>query len=293
MANVPAAEIDVSEQLVRRLLTDQHPDLADLPLEQAANGWDNVIFRLGTGLTVRVPRRQQAAQLVLNEQNWLPTMAARVTVDVPAPVRTGSPTAYYPWAWSVCPWFDGVQAAEVPIAERTELAESLADFVAELHHPAPADAPHNPVRGVPLRTRHAAVAQRLASGAIPRRCEVAALWDELSSVRGWRGPALWLHGDLHPANILLDRGRLRAVIDFGDLTAGDPATDLATAWLTFDGEGRHRFIARLNEHGSIDSDTWKRAKGWALTMSTAMLASSDDHPVFRKVGEDSLEQILA
>lgn len=293
MANLPAAEIDVSEQLVRRLLTDQHPDLSGLPLRLVANGWDNVIYRLGDALTVRLPRRQQAASLIVNEQHWLPVFAQRVNVQVPVPVRVGEPTSYYPWSWSVCPWFEGIQAAEVPIAERTELAESLADFVSELHRPAPADAPHNPVRGIPLRNRRTAVAQRLASGAIPHHRDVAALWDELSSVPEWRGLALWLHGDLHPANILLDSARLTAVIDFGDLTAGDPATDLATAWLTFDGEGRRRFIARLNGHSSIDTDTWKRARAWALIMSTAMLAASDDHAVLRKVAEDSLEQILA
>lgn len=293
MANVPAAEVDVDEQLVRRLLAGQHPDIADLPLVRVANGWDNVIFRLGEALTVRLPRRGQAAQLILNEQNWLPTLAARLHLEVPVPVRRGRPTSYYPWAWSICSWFDGDLAADVPIAGRASIAESLADFLAELHQPAPADAPHNPVRGIELRHRHAAVTQRLASGAIPDARWLAAVWEEAIAVSSWSGPALWLHGDLHPANILLRAGRLSAVIDFGDLTAGDPATDLATAWLTFDGEGRRRFTARLNHHCSIDADTWRRARGWALIMSTAMLSASDDHPVLRKVGEDSLEQILA
>ncbi|WP_035780989.1 phosphotransferase, partial [Arthrobacter sp. H14] len=167
MANVPAAEIDVSEQLVRLLLTDQHPDLADLPLEQVANGWDNVIFRLGTDLTVRVPRRQQAAQLILNEQNWLPVFDNWVSVQIPVPLRVGEPTSYYPWWWSVCPWFGGRLASEVSRAGRTGMAEELAGFLIELHRPAPPDAPANPVRGVPLATRHAAVLQRLESGVIP------------------------------------------------------------------------------------------------------------------------------
>ena len=60
--------------------------------------------------------------------------------------------------------------------------------------------------------------------------------------RRWSGPPLWLHGDLHPANILVDAtGHLRAVLDFGDLTAGDPATDLAVAWLAFEPEARAAF----------------------------------------------------
>jgi aminoglycoside phosphotransferase (APT) family kinase protein len=52
-------------------------------------------------------------------------------------------------------------------------------------------------------------------------------------IAGWDGPPIWLHGDLHPFNLVVNQGRLSAVIDFGDLCAGDPATDLAVAWMLF------------------------------------------------------------
>ncbi|WP_026820226.1 aminoglycoside phosphotransferase family protein [Arthrobacter castelli] len=291
MANLPAAEVEVSEQLVRRLLTDQHPDLGGLPLKLQANGWDNAIYRLGDDLTVRLPRRQQAAGLIVNEQHWLPVFAQWVKVQLPVPVRVGEPTPYYPWSWSVCPWFRGTLASEVPRNERTAFAEELADFLIALHRPAPEHAPANPVRGVPLATRRAAVAQRLGSGGLPGAADLAKLWDELSAAPDWSGPPLWLHGDLHAANIVYGEDALSAVIDFGDLTAGDPATDLATAWLTFDAEGRGRFQNRVGRKG-VDADTWKRARAWALSMSTAMLAASDDHPGMRVLGEESLEQVL-
>ena len=57
----PQAERVVDEALARRLLEDQHPDLADLPLTHLDSGWDNVIYRLGDKLTVRLPRREVAA----------------------------------------------------------------------------------------------------------------------------------------------------------------------------------------------------------------------------------------
>ncbi|GAB3248974.1 aminoglycoside phosphotransferase family protein [Arthrobacter pigmenti] len=293
MANLPAAEIEISEQLVRRLLTDQHLDLSGMPLKPAANGWDNVIFRLGDDLAVRLPRRQQAATLIVNEQQWLPVFGQWVSVQIPVPVRVGKPTSYYPWSWSICPWFGGRLASDVPRAERTGMAEELADFLIALHRPAGEDAPANPVRGVPLATRHDAVMQRLGSGAIPNAHAVAALWKELSAAPAWTGPALWLHGDLHAANIVYGGEKLNAVIDFGDLTAGDPATDLATAWLTFDEEGRRRFQQRITGKADVDSAAWKRARAWALSMSTAMLAASDDHEGMRVLGEESLEQVLA
>ena len=68
---MPVADVDISAELVRRLLASQHPDLAGLPVEFLANGWDNALFRLGTELVVRLPRRQLAATIIEHEQRWL------------------------------------------------------------------------------------------------------------------------------------------------------------------------------------------------------------------------------
>jgi aminoglycoside phosphotransferase (APT) family kinase protein len=88
---MPAAEVDVPLELVSRLLAAQHPDLAHLPLEVMANGWDNLICRLGRELAVRLPRRAMAAELTAHEQQWLPVLAPRLPLPVPAPVRVGRP----------------------------------------------------------------------------------------------------------------------------------------------------------------------------------------------------------
>ncbi|TRW45731.1 aminoglycoside phosphotransferase family protein [Georgenia yuyongxinii] len=290
MADRPAAEVAVDEALVARLLTDQHPDLADQPLRLAASGWDNVIVRLGEDLAVRAPRRAAAAELIRHEQRWLPVLAPRLPVDTPVPVRHGGPTPYFPWAWSVTRWFPGTTAAVLAAGERHALAEPLAAFVNALHRPAPADAPHNPVRGVPLRGRHDAVRERLGSGLVPEADRVLTLWEDLRHAPVWTAPPLWLHGDLHPANMLVHDGALVAVIDFGDLTAGDPATDLATAWLTFDAPGRASFARALA--GAYDEATWRRARGWALSLATALLAHSDDVPLLRAVGEHTIREVL-
>ncbi|WP_125777780.1 aminoglycoside phosphotransferase family protein [Antribacter gilvus] len=291
-----AAELDVTVDLARALLAEQHPDLAGLPLDVVANGWDNVMLRLGDDLALRLPRRGVAAQLVVNEQRWLASLAPRLPVVVPAPVRVGAPSDAlgYPWPWSVVPWVGGRRAADVPLGSRDGLAGPLARFVAALHVPAPADAPANPVRGVPLGTRTAAVRRRADQGLLPDAGRVLALWSHLVESPAWAGPAVWLHGDLHAGNVLVsDDGGLAAVVDFGDLTSGDPATDLATAWLVLGPAGRSAFRAALAALYPADDPVWLRARGWALTMSTSMFESGPENAWIRRMGEESLEQVLA
>lgn len=290
-ADMPAAEVDIDADLVRALLHDQHPDLADLALRQVAFGWDNVVFRLGDDLAVRVPRRRLAAALVEHEQRWLPVLAPALPLPVPAPVRLGRPAFGYPWSWSVVPWLAGRVAATHPPDDPLDAATTLGGFLRSLHRPAPDDAPRNPYRGVPLAERHDltlagidAIAALVDAAAVRRR------WDELVGTPPWTGPALWLHGDLHPANLLVRDGRLAGVIDFGDLTSGDPATDLMVAWALLPHDAHATFRAAA---GEIDDATWRRARGWALTHAVACLASSADNAVVAGIGRRGLAAVLA
>jgi aminoglycoside phosphotransferase (APT) family kinase protein len=284
----PVAELEIDEPLVRSLLVEQQPKLAELPVRFVANGWDNVIVQLGTELMVRLPRRAAAAQLVLNEQAWLPLLEPRLPLPIPAPIFAGRPGSAYPWPWSLCPWLSGDSAATVPPSDPHDAALVLAAFVVALHQPAPSEAPDNPFRGVHLQQRAEAVQQRVRSLAnvIPAE-EVVAVWDVLRATPEWNGPPMWLHGDLHPSNMLTTGGKLSAIIDFGDITSGDPATDLALAWMMF--ESRERDVFR--EAAAIDDDTWCRAAGWALNLSLAYLTGDDDTSM-PAIGRVTLNAVL-
>ncbi|MGG7465104.1 aminoglycoside phosphotransferase family protein [Plantibacter sp. YIM 135347] len=295
MAEKPKADIATDLALVRRLLEAQHPDLAMLPLELVNAGWDNEIFRLGRDLAVRIPRREAAAHLIEHEQQWLPVLAGNLTTAVPVPYRIGVPSDAFPWPWSVVPWLSGRPASAASRAERRWIAEDLATFFLQLHRPASPDAPANPVRGVPLVHRRADVVARLdelANNSIHRRAELRALWDRAVNAAPYRDEPLWLHGDPHPANLLVSESRLSAVIDFGDLTAGDPATDLAAAWLVFDAEGRAIFRGAIEAGRTVDAATWLRARGWALVIGTALAISSDGDAVFAAMGRNTLDAVL-
>jgi aminoglycoside phosphotransferase (APT) family kinase protein len=292
---MPKAELSVSLELVRQLLTEQHSDLAHLPLSVMANGWDNVIVRAGDDLVVRLPRRAAAAGLIANEQRWLPVLAPRLPLPIPAPVRVGTPGAGYPWPWSVSAFIPGKTAAETPPSDDETAAESLALFLAALHTTAPPNAPVNPVRGIPLAEREPSFTRNLTllDGRVDRPA-IARMWAATLETPLWSGQSVWLHGDLHPANIIVHDGRISAVIDFGDITAGDPATDLAAAWMLLPSDCHERFwavYARDADHGA-DSDLQTRSKGWALALSLAFLAHSADNPLIARIGRRTLDAVL-
>jgi aminoglycoside phosphotransferase (APT) family kinase protein len=295
---MPATEVDVSADLVRRLLADQHPDLARLPVEFLANGWDNELYRVGDGLVARLPRRALGAQIIKNEQRWLPGLAPRLPLPIPRPERTGVPACGYPYSWSVVPYLPGVPAAEASSFDPAAAAAAVGGFLGALHVPAPADAPANPFRGVPLAERASTFAANLALlGSQADRDAVLRAWVAALTAPGYDGPPVWLHGDLHPANILVNDGQVSGVIDFGDITAGDPASDLSVAWmllpLSCHGSFWSAYQASSGRAGGPADDALRaRARGWALNLAVVFLAHSEDNPVLRQVGRRALSAVL-
>ncbi|WP_430646785.1 aminoglycoside phosphotransferase family protein [Agromyces sp. GXS1127] len=304
MADAPDADVEVSAPLVSRLVAAQHPSFLG-PIQAVAVGWDNAIFRLGEAWAVRMPRRALGDRNVRHEQRWLAEVAAALPpgIAAPVPVASGVPGEGYPYAWSITPWFEGDAAASVDPVDRAGIAEPLAEAIVALGRPAPPDAPANPYRGVPLAARDDVVAERLASGRLGRvvptdAAALAEVWRDALAAPAWSGPARWVHGDPHPGNLLVARGaggglRLAALLDFGDLTSGDPATDLAAAWLVFDADGRARFRRRVEELRSTDAADWARARGWALAMGSAIVDTVGVGGPIGRVGAHALREVPA
>jgi aminoglycoside phosphotransferase (APT) family kinase protein len=287
----PAADIAIDAFLVRALLDEQHPDLAALPLYPAASGWDNEMYRLGEQLCVRLPRRVAAASLLLNEQRWLPILSETLPLPVPAPLRIGSPSAIFPWSWSIVPWLTGSPADLTEPGPEQILP--LARFLRTLHQPAPADAPCNPVRGCALAYRAAALevrAARVQARTTLFTGAVRSIWEQALAAPIDIEPT-WIHGDLHPRNILVDEGRLSAVLDWGDVAAGDRATDLACIWMLLSGADRRR--QAMDSYGAMSAPTWARARGWAVLLATMFVDTGlAGDARFMAIGERTLRRVV-
>ena len=110
----------------------------------------------------------------------------------------------------------------------------------------------------------------------------------------WPGPPVWTHGDLHPGNLVVNNGQLTAVIDFGDLTAGDPAVDLAVAWMLAPTDAQAAFRDTLQQLGQrLDGAVWRRARGWALSLGLAYVVNSLDDPRMASIGRRTMATVLS
>lgn len=287
-----ADEITTDARLVRALLEAQFPQWADLPIEPVASaGTDNALYRLGDDMAIRLPRIDWAVAAVDKEYRWLPRLAPLLPVLVPVPLAKGSPAEAYPWPWSIYRWLDGENVTIDRIGELDVFATELAEFVAALHRIDPTDGPPAD-RGVPLAMRDAPT--RAAIGALDGIVDTGATtaaWETALEAAQWPAPALWVHGDLSPGNLLIAHGRLSAVIDFGGVGVGDPACDLIVAWNLLPADARNVFRTALG----VDDATWARGRGWALSVAliqlpyykdTNMALTANAHHVIRQVLAD-------
>lgn len=298
MGGVGVREFRFEQGLVRALLREQHPDLAGLELRDVAGGWDNQQWRLGAEVAVRLPRTERAPALLRTEQKWLPVLAERLPLPTPTPVRTGKPSGLFEHIWTIVRWVEGEPADHAPIT-RADAAQILAGFLKALHQQAPPDAPANPTRGIPLAGMQEEFDGWLEVIAGDPSADAArATWEKAVAAPTWHGARMWLHGDLHPANVVVQDGAPCGVIDFGEMCAGDPATDLSAAWLLLPAGTASRFFDTY-EHA--DAATIARARGWAVLRAlhligigrSGRLGLPGGKPAWEPAGRAALGRALA
>ncbi|QQR48943.1 aminoglycoside phosphotransferase family protein [bacterium] len=264
-----ANEIIINDLLVRQLVREQFPAWANLPLERVVSmGTDNAIYRLGTDMCVRLPRIPSTAAQIEKELHWLPRLVPLLPLAIPEVVGTGKPNADYPFCWVILSWREGENLSSVPAIDMDWVARDLANFLRALQNIEVAEDALPALRGAPLATQDYEMRNALAllQGAIDTE-KIMAIWEQCLVAPAWNKPSLLVHGDLLPANLLIQDGRLSLVIDFGLLGVGDPAIDLLPAWSIFSTDTRETFRILL----AVDDATWMRGKGWALSIAVIIV----------------------
>jgi aminoglycoside phosphotransferase (APT) family kinase protein len=267
---VPPAEITIDEILVKKLIDAQFPDLSSLPIQFLDSGWDNNNYRLGTQYIVRIPRRKVSVDSLLSEINWLPKLQSYLPIPIPAPIKVGEPDHNYPWHWTITPWFEGKTVEGTPLYIHNSEAVRLAQFLTILHSQNSDNAPINNHRGIPLSEKNNDVIlrmERLKKQTDLISPKIEQLWQQAVK-EPFPIEKCLLHGDLHPRNILIHDKKFAAIIDWGDITSGDVATDVASFWMVFI-EKRTRQKG-LKYYGA-DQSLINRSIGWAINFGTILL----------------------
>lgn len=255
----------IDTHLVHRLISNQFSSWAHLPIRPVeVQGWDNRTFHLGENMLVRMPSAAQYAAQVEKEHIWLPQLANCLPLPIPTPVAIGEPDMEYPFKWSIYRWLPGETASTATIEDKNQFAIDLAKFIIALQSintdggpiPQPHEFAH--VAGLHYYDQQFRQAMELLKHEIDAVLALQ-LWEEaLKSC--WTKHSVWVHGDISTGNILLNNGKLSAVIDFGCMGIGDPACDIVIAWKFFQVAERALFCELL----PLDIDTWNRGRAWAL-----------------------------
>src|SRR5512143_2120591 len=130
---IHADQIETDERLVRRLLADQFPQWADLPVVAVpTSGTENAIYRLGDEMAVRLPYRPRKDDQLEKLERWLPRLAPRLPLSIPETLARGLPSKEFPVEWSIFRWLDGEEATLARLHDPVGAARTLAQFVRAL-----------------------------------------------------------------------------------------------------------------------------------------------------------------
>jgi len=269
---------DITADLVEGLVESQFPQWAGLPVTSVElDGWDNTTFRLGSSMSVRLPSADPYVAQVDKEHRWLPVLAPQLPVPIPVPLGRGEPTPAFPRPWSVYGWIDGDLLTVDRAPDMKAFASDLAGFLAALYAcepTGPAPGPHSFFRGGPVATWDDQTRQTVeVVGEVIDTRAALDVWEAALDAQR-EAPAVWAHGDVTGANLLVRDGRLAGVLDFGCCAVGDPACDLTISWTFFNGESRELFKALV----PVEASAWARGRGWTLWKALLHLAADQATP---------------
>ena len=284
-------QVDVDVDIVRGLLAEQRSDLADLPIRPVVStGTVNALFRIGADFVVRLPLQDHWEEGIEREWRWIPWLSRRITAArLPEPIFKGIANDAFPFSWSIYRWIEGAPYDDELVDDETDVARQLSRYVLELRAlEIPAAAPEGgrePLAVLDENTREAIE----EAGTVIDAPRAMSVWDQALRTPPWDGMPVWIHGDLLRPNLIVRDGQLEAVIDYGYIGVGDPATDLIPAWAVFGPAGRTAYREALGP----DETTWARGRGIALHQAAMIIPYyAETNPAFVELARRTIEQII-
>jgi aminoglycoside phosphotransferase (APT) family kinase protein len=259
-------EIEVGEELARRLVGEQFPELPATAFELLGEGWDNTAWLVDGEWVFRFPRRKIALPGVERELALLPELAPQLPRPVPRPELVGRPGAAFPWPFFGARLVEGVELLEADVVDRAALARDLGEFLRALHDAEVAyELPYDPISRADMSFRVPRARQRLEEIGV----EVPGAEELFEAALALPPPELGavVHGDLHLRHALVAGGRLSGVIDWGDACRSDPAVDLVLVWAALPPAARPAFFAA---YGDLDGPAEIRSKVLSLFLCAAL-----------------------
>jgi aminoglycoside phosphotransferase (APT) family kinase protein len=220
------------EQTARAVVVRQFPEIDTAEMRPLGEGFDCLAFKAGSWV-FRFPRRPFGVRTLTTESIVLPQLGLEVLV--------GKPEPEFPYPFLGTRFQSGVPLVEYE-GPRTKLAGMLGAELARIHSlPVPAGTPQDPVGKFEMPRRLKQIEERL--GHIPSWAPTTPPGDL----------EVFVHGDVHCRHVFVSpQGELEGLIDWGDLSTGHPAIDLACAWAYFEPEDRKEL---WRAYGGVSEET--------------------------------------
>jgi len=277
------------------LIRTQFPQWQDEPITPVeSDGTDNAIYRIGEHLAARFPLRARdpvAARKHLRAEAAAMTELCECSpFAAPRPVAIGQPGDGYPLPWAVQTWLPGEAATPTGLAGSRVFARDLVTLISALRT---ADTRGRRFTGRGRGGRLADHDEWMSTCFgeseglldVPR---LRSLWDRFRALPRSE-PDVMTHGDLIPANLLVEGEGLVGVLDGGGLAPADPALDLVAAWHLLDGDARELVRTQL-QCGALE---WQRGAAWAFQQAMGLVwYYRRSNPSISALGRNTLERIL-
>jgi len=288
MISMPPPEFEIDIALAEKLIQQQASKYKRLKIEALGIGWDNVMYKLGKDKIIRLPRTRISDTLIQVEIKWLHYLASKLPLAIPATLFTGKPSDLYPCHWSIIPYYEGTTSNKSSIDEQEVL--KLAKFLKTLHQLPKQEIIGSDPNGI-LQFKAEAIKSRIDR--VKQKTDLISPKLETIISHGLNASApretKWIHADLHPRNVIVERNKLKAIIDWSDMTNGDVSRDLGSFWILF---SDHKLIIKAFEIYGATLNEIIRSKTWAVLFGIVMLDSGMiDHPEHEAIGRDILSKM--